>query len=155
MTARYTAIGEAIPALVTAITSALDIPVYDGGTDFIPSDTSYVIIGGIENDPAQPDSEMAEMVQEWHGLGAKGKLEEMMIHCLAVGRASRANAARTLALQIVEDVAAAVPEKPSTHTYNAMLSSVDRIEKGNAQSGATVHVIFTISVKGRLVPSED
>ena len=156
MTVRYTAIGELIPALVTILTSALSIPVYDGGTAFIPSDTSYVIIGGTEVDPNQVDSEMAEMVQDWHGLGAKGKLEDIMVHCLAVGRADTAANARLAALAVVESVAAAIPEKPSPHTYNATLGNVNRLEKGGAQqSGFTVHATFTIESKARLVPIED
>jgi hypothetical protein len=156
MTVRYTAIGELIPALVSTLSDALDIPVFDTSPTAVPSDASYVVIGGTEVDPTAVDSEVAQMAQEWHGLGAKGKLEDIMIQNVAVGRAATAADARDAALAIAESVAAAIPQKPSPHTYNATFEQIVRMERGPVQqSGFTIHAIFTIVSKARLVPSED
>jgi len=152
----YTAIDGVITAIVAALDTALDIPVYDGATNLnnLPSTTSYVIIGGSEPDTTVTDDEMAEMEQQWHGLGAKTRLEDIMIHCVAVGRAtdSSASTARGMALAIIESVAANLPQQPNDVSHNAILDQVKRLERGYAQSGAVVRAYFTISVKARLAP---
>jgi hypothetical protein len=148
----HTAIGEVVPAIVSTLQGSLSFSVFDSGTTGIPSDTKYVIIAGTKPDPQEPDDEISEMHQQWHGLGRKGRLETISIRCLAVGRAPTFTAARTLALDAIEQVALNLPEKPSTHTYNALVGEVMGMSKVSTPQGCFMYAMFNIDVEARLVP---
>jgi hypothetical protein len=141
------AIGPVIDALVTALAAALaPIPVYDGTRLGQPPDLQCVIIAG----HIEADAEVADMQQSWYGLGAKSRMEDLHIHCLAIGRAPLVPAARNLALAVVDLVAINVPQKPTATGFNALVSSVDSISISAAQSGVTAQVAFTISARAKL-----
>lgn len=140
------AIGPLIDALVIALTGVVPFPVYDGTRVGQPADLSCVIIAG----NVDPDSEVADMQSTWYGLGAKSRMEDLHIHCLAIGRAPLVPDARRLALTVVDQVAINVPQKPTATSFNALVSSVDQIDISVAQSGVTAKVTFTISAKAKL-----
>ena len=141
-----TAISDVIAATLASF-SALTIPVYDGTPITVPSDIEYVIIGG----DLEPNSDIAVMNQEWRGLGYKVRMEELIIRCTAVGRASRVNDARELALDAIQQVAESLSIKPTENTYNALVDSVEQMVSSIAQSGVTVRAMFTIRANARLI----
>jgi hypothetical protein len=154
MTFNATAIDDVLAVIVPALQTALSpILVSDGPPVPMPSDLSFVVIGGdVELQPGESDA--ADMTQEWVGLGYRVRDEVLKIHCSAVGRASRYSEARSAALAVIEQVGAALPIKPTSKTYNCLVSSVDRITNlAPAQAGAIVKVQFTITAKARLVSS--
>lgn len=140
------AIGPVIDAVVTALKATLTIPVYDGMQLGQPADLQCVVIAG----HTDPDAEVAEMQQAWYGLGAKSRMEELHIHCLAIGRAPLVPDARNLALAVVDLVAINLPQKPTATGFNALVSSVDSITISAAQSGVTAQVAFIISSRAKL-----
>lgn len=143
-----TAAGEVINAIVAALTPALaPVPVFDGTPVNTPADLSYVIIGG----DIDPDAEICDLMQEWHGLGLKSRHEDIHIKCVAVGRASTPPEARDLSLAVIQSVGANLPAKPTTNTFNALISGVDRMVAPRSQAGITHKSSFTILVKARLL----
>jgi hypothetical protein len=145
-----TALDKVILAIVAALTSAMPaIRIFDGTPAIrdgvsVPSVTQYVVIAGT----LDPEENVVDVVTTWRGN--RSKIEEMNIHCLAVGRASRLPAARALAVAAIESVGSNLPVKPTDESWNALVSAVDGMQTVNAQSGATVHVSFTINVKATL-----
>lgn len=148
MVTTTTAIGEVLPILVSTLTAALaPVLVCDGMPISLPADQSYLVIGG----DIDPSSEIAQMQQEWRGLGLATRYETLRVNCTAVGRDTRTPAARARALAVVQSVGVALPVKPTSDTYNAVVSNVDRVTASVAQSGVTVKVAFTITVNARLL----
>ena len=146
--ADITEIGNVINAIVAALNGNITAAVFDGMPPETPSNLSYVVIGGT----LDPMEDIAQMQQEWHGLGYKTRREEMQIQCLAVGRASRIPDARALAIAAIESVGDNLPTDPTSLTYNTLISDVGRMTAANSQAGASVHVQFTISSRARLLP---
>jgi hypothetical protein len=142
-----TAAAETIAAIVAALTPALTIPVYDGNPTGVPSDLEYVVIGG----GISPTDDVFTAHQSWHGMPALTRYEEIEIRCTAIGRASRNADARTLAFDALEQTGANLPQKPTAHTYNAIVARVERMAPlPLTQAGVQMRIQFVIGVSARL-----
>lgn len=144
-----------ILALVTAVTAAVDYPVYDGPITSLPARTvtQFVAIGTdtLENQGEEtPPVDSASMTQEWRGLGQVARYETARVNCVAVGRADTVAGARALAMAVVKDVGQHIGLHPTLTTYNALVAEVLAVKAKPTSGGAYVHVQFVISANARL-----
>lgn len=151
---KTTAIDDVILALVSALGSVVDYPVYDGPSRKHPnrSVAKYLVIGG--EDPYLDENgdpvNTSGMQQSWKGLGQTARDEDLDIYCVAVGKAPDNPTARSIALAAVQDASDHLGKNPTPETYKALVSAVTGIEVSHAAGGAVVTVKFTISASARL-----
>lgn len=151
---KATAINDVTLAIVAAIDAAVTYPVFDGPPSKLPSGVNqyqFLAIGvEVLDDQSQP-ANAAEMSQAWVGLGEPARYEDLVIHCVAVGRADSIANARALAMAILQDVDTNMPKHPTPESYNALISAVTAVRPHNLPGGAIVHIQFTVSASARLV----
>lgn len=151
---KASAISDVIVTLVATLGGALSYPVFDGSPTVKVPDSQLILVGtdSYNYDETSTPVDTASSTIEWRGMGAKIRYEDMMIHCVAVGRAVGGSiaTARVLANDALDDVASYLAEKPTAETCNAIVGDITAIRSRNVSGGAIVEIVFVIQAKARL-----
>lgn len=147
-----------VDTLVAELSTALpDVQVYDGFG--ISEDASDFLMVGVE-DPNGSEATSADVAQEWHGLGAKSRLEAGTITCAALAwRGNPGDAgqgeARAAAAAIVAAVESHLRADPNLGGLVPGLMWVGfgtrlRLVQDQTDAGPYALVVFDIAFKSKI-----